>query len=707
MFERNGGVTASSQRLWHRVWCLAVLGLLVLPAPAAAYIGPGAGFALLTSGFVLLTTLLAIPFTLMMWPLRRLWHALSLPRRRPARISRLIIVGFDGQDPNLTDEFMREGILPNFSALAQDGSYRRLKTTLPALSPVAWSSFSTGVNPARHNIFDFLDRDRRTYLPLLSSARVGPARRSLRLGRLRIPLSRPDVHLLRRSKPFWTILGEHRVWSTILRVPITFPPDRFYGAELSAMSVPDLLGTQGTFLLYTTRPAGDAPHGGQRVHVAFVGDRCETTLEGPPNTFVEGAPPLRLPVRMRLDRGRSTADVEFGPTRISLQVGTMSDWVPVVFSALPAVQVKGLTRLLVTEIGEHFTLYVSPINLDPDAPAMPISHPPYYATYLSRKLGAFATLGLAEDTWARNEGVIDDKAFLQQAYDIDDERQRMLFAGMDRLHRGSLVCVFDATDRIQHMFWRERDTSHPAHADSQAGNGNVIRELYRRNDALVGRLRERLNDDDVLMVISDHGFSSFRRGVNLNQWLLREGYLVLRPGTDGTNEWLRDVDWSRTRAYALGLTGLYLNLRGREAHGIVTPGPEADALKAEIANKLRGLSDHDRGEVAINEAFDTASVYSGPYLENAPDFIIGFNAGYRTSWSGATGIVAGAVFEDNGKPWSGDHCIDPRLVPGVFFCNRPITTADPSLVDIAPTALDLFGIDPPAYMEGRPLAGLA
>jgi len=402
------------------------------------------------------------------------------------------------------------------------------------------------------------------------------------------------------------------------------------------------------------------------------------------------------------------AHVEIGDARVSLAAGKLSDWIPLAFPAVPGVKARGLTRLMITELGEHFSLYVAPINLDPDAPAMPISHPPYYATYLSKKLGPFATLGLAEDTWALNEGVIDDAAFLQQTYDIDRERESMFFAALERLRRGSLVCVFDATDRVQHMFWRDIDPAHPAGSGRARTNGDdAIRDLYRRNDALVGRVRQQIRDDDVLMVISDHGFNSFRRGVNLNQWLLREGYLRLKPDADGSAEWLRDVDWSQTRAYALGLTGLFLNLAGREGHGIVAPGAEAAALKKEIAGKLRGLRDEEKSAIGVNEAFDTAELYSGPYLENAPDFIIGYNAGYRTSWDCATGVVAGPIFEDNRKPWSGDHCIDPRLVPGVFFCNRKIETEEPSLIDIAPTALRLFGIDPPAHMDGRPLAGLA
>jgi predicted AlkP superfamily phosphohydrolase/phosphomutase len=385
-----------------------------------------------------------------------------------------------------------------------------------------------------------------------------------------------------------------------------------------------------------------------------------------------------------------------------LEVGKLSDWITLTFPAAPLVKVNGICRVLVSEMGEHVSLYVTPINIDPEKPAMPISHPGYYATYLSKKVGAYSTLGLAEDTWALNEGVTDDGTFLKQTYDIDAERERMFFAGLDRLRRGSLVCVFDATDRIQHMFWRYLDPNHPAGRGREtAEHRDAIEQLYRHNDALVGRVMAQLRDGDLLMVLSDHGFTSFRRGINLNSWLHANGYLTLKPGTDGSSEWLRDVDWSRTRAYALGLTGLFLNIKGREGEGIVEPGAEAAALRKELAGKLTGLRDEALGTVGITEAFETASLYTGPYLENAPDLLIGYNTGYRTSWDCATGVVAGAVFEDNTKAWSGDHCVDPRQVPGVLFCNRPIDVSDPALIDIAPTALHLFGIEPPRYMEGK------
>ena len=685
---------------------LTALVLLVLPGRADAYIGPGTGFAVLGSFLVIFTTIVIAIASILIWPFRALWRFARGQRPPRAAITRLIFVGLDGQDPTLTDRFMKEGLLPNFSKLAKMGCYRRLKTTYPSISPVAWSSFSTGVHPARHNIFDFLDRDRRTYLPVLSSAYIGKVDRFFKLGRYLIPRHRPEIRLLRKSKPFWTILGEHRIWSTVLRVPITFPPDKFYGAELSAMCVPDLLGTQGTFLLFTTRPAtGRFKEGGQRVEVERHGDQIDTAIQGPDNMFVDGNPPLTIPMALTIDRAAKRVSVRIDGTAVDLQLGVLSDWIALTFKAAPGVKIGGIARFQVLEIDEHFSLYVSPINLDPDHPAMPISHPSYYATYLAKRVGAYSTLGLAEDTWALNESVTSDATFLQQAYDIDRERQTMFFSALDRLKRGTVVCVFDATDRIQHMFWRYLEDGHPAARGRDPGeHKHAIRELYTRNDALVGEVMNKLRKGDVLMVLSDHGFSSFRRGVNLNAWLRREGYLTLKSGADGSAEWLRDVDWSKTKAYCLGLTGMFLNVRGREEQGIVAPGADAQALKDEIMRKLKGLRDEDKKEVGIREAFDPAKLYSGPYLENGPDLIIGYNAGYRTSWDCASGVISGPVFEDNVKAWSGDHCIDPRLVPGVFFCSRSIDADEPHIVDLAPTALRLFGIQPPAHMDGKPFA---
>ncbi len=679
--------------------------LAALTLPAEAYIGPGAGVAVLGSFMVVFVTILIAVVSLLIWPFRMVYRLLRYGKRPKSKVKRLIIVGLDGQEPKLTDRYMAEGKLPNFQKLADSGCYHRLRSTFPSISPVAWSSFSTGTHPAKHNIFDFLDRDLKSYLPMLSSTRIGRVERFLKLGRYRIPLHKPEMRLMRKSKPFWTLLGERFIWSTVLRVPITFPPDNFYGAELSAMCVPDLLGTQGTFLLYTTRPASEKfKEGGVRIPLKAEGNRFETTLEGPPNSFLEGEPPMALPLVLEIDPTAKRARVEVGEEAADLELMKLSDWMKLSFRAAPGVTVSGICRMMVTEMDDHTSLYITPISLDPENPAMPVSHPSYYSTYLAKKIGPFTTLGLAEDTWALNEGVIDNTTFLKQTYDIDDEREAMFFAALDRLDSGTLTCVFDATDRVQHMFWRYIEEGHPAaRGDEDSEHKDTIEKLYLRNDALLGRIQAKMRKGDMLMVISDHGFASFRRGINLNSWFLAEGYLTLKDGCDGSSEWLRDVDWSKTRAYALGLAGIYLNVEGRESEGIVSPGEEAEALKAEIMGKLEKLMDDEKSTVGINEAFDTARLYTGPYLGNAPDLLIGYNDGYRTSWDCATGVVSGPVFEDNVKAWSGDHCIDPRLVPGVFFCNQEIDDDDPALIDIAPTALRLFGLEPPAHMDGKPL----
>ncbi len=681
--------------------------LLASPGTAEAYMGPGAGFALLSSFLVLFITILLAGISLLIWPFRALWRFLKRSTVPKPWIKRLIVVGFDGQDPKLTEQFMKQGLLPNFEKLQKMGCYRKLRTTYPSISPVAWSSFATGVNPARHNIFDFLDRDRKTYLPLLSSTHIGRLEKSLKIGPYRIPLHKPEIRLLRKSKPFWSILGEHNIWSTVLRVPITFPPDKFYGAQLSAMCVPDLLGTQGTFLFYTTRPADTKfKEGGIRVPLTKNGTHMEASIDGPENPFRDGNPLLSLPMTIDIDREANRAKVNIDGETVELEPKRLSDWIPLTFKAVPGIKVSGICRMQVTEMDDHFSLYVTPINLDPEKPAMPISHPSYYSTYLSKKIGHYCTLGLAEDTWALNEGVTDDATFLRQAYDIDKERQEMFFAALDRTRNGPLVCVFDATDRIQHMFWHYLEDNHPANNGNRvatAEHRKAIQDIYAHNDKLVGKVLEKLRDGDLLLAISDHGFNSFRRGVNLNGWLEKEGLLALKDGATGESEWLEDVDWSRTKAYSLGLTGMFLNIKGREAQGIVEEGDEAQKVKDAIVEKLSGFKDEERDQVGINEVFDTMRIYRGPYSENAPDLIIGYNAGYRISWDCASGMVAGPVFEDNVKAWSGDHCIDPRLVPGVLFCNYEMEEELPALIDIAPSVLKLFGLNPPKHMDGKPL----
>lgn len=683
-----------------------VFWLLCLPSFARAYIGPGAGFAVMGSFLAISMAMLSAVLALVSWPIR---YVFRYGRGRKAfarsRVRKVVILGLDGLDPLLTERFMSQGKLPNLAALKAEGCFKPLQSTIPPISPVAWSSFQTGSNPGKHNIFDFLSRDKNNYLPILSSVDIRAPRKKLSLGPYEIPLGKPDIRLLRKGKPFWITLGEHGIFSNILRVPITFPPEKFRGVQLSAMCVPDMRGTQGMFSFFTTRPRSEIENGGETFFVSKNGRTVRAALAGPENPFRKDRHMMKCPFTVSLN-GDASAGLRICGKGYTLETGRYSDWIPVVFKAAPGIHVKGICKFLLLGTSPDLELYVTPINIDPDKPVMPISYPTVYATYFSKQQGPFATLGLAEDTWALNEKVLHDEGFLAQCLKIEEEREKMFLDALAKVKQGLCVCVFDGTDRIQHTFWRYMDEGHPA------GNGlckekfkrpDAILNVYERMDALVGKALAACQDEHALfMVISDHGFSSFRYGVDLNRWLEENGYLKVKED-QREEKYLSAVDWSETRAFAIGLAGIYLNIHGREARGIVDPGDEADALREEIAEKLTGLFDPVHRQPAINRVFNAKKVYNGPYTENAPDLIVGYHKGYRASWETAIGQVSKGIIHDNTKAWSGDHCIDTAFVPGVLFCNRKIATEHPRLMDIGPTVLDMLGVDVPGYMDGRPL----
>jgi predicted AlkP superfamily phosphohydrolase/phosphomutase len=684
---------------------LAAIWMLMLPTPAFAYIGPGAGFALAGSFFAVFTAVLSAGLTLVTWPIRLIvrilfgWRAMIR-----SRVKRVVILGLDGMDHGLTETMLEEGKLPNLAALRDRGCFRPLGSTVPPISPVAWSSFQTGVNPGKHNIFDFLTPDLHGYHAKLSSVEIRPPRRVLRLGKYRIPLGGATIRLLRKSRPFWNVLSDRGIFSSILRVPITFPPEKLRGVLLSAMCVPDLRGTQGMFAHYTTRRRDEGEKIGGDVHtVVREGDTVRADLVGPDHPFRPDLGPVKAPFVVTIT-GPGRARLKIGGAKYDLQQGRYTDWIRVGFRVMPGVKVHGLCKFLLLETGPEFGLYVTPVNIDPERPAMKVGYPAVFSKYLAKRQGPYATLGLAEDTWALNEHVIDDDQFIEQCLDADREREAMFFDAIDKTPRGLVVCVFDGTDRLQHTFWRDIDERHPARPEQHVlDSRDIIGDLYRRMDDLVGRTVAKCDrDGTMLMVISDHGFGPFRRGIDLNRWLLENGYLVLHEGR-GDEDHLAGVDWSRTRAFAIGLSGIYVNLKDKYFRGIVEPGEEADRLKEEIAERLTGLVDEEEGEDAVKRVYIASRFYRGPYKENGPDLIPGYRRGYRVAWETAIGRTTDRVFHPNTKAWSGDHCVDPSLVPGILFCNRAVEEARPRLMDIGPTVLQMFGVPVPDYMDGKAL----
>lgn len=694
------------RRRHNIIFPVCILGLLLVAEPAWAYIGPGAGFAFLSSFFVFFVSFILVAFYLLSLPLRIILRAIFRKKSNANHaFDRVVIIGFDGMDPKLVGHYMGEGSLPNLMRLKEGGAFAPLATSRPAISPAAWSTFMTGADPSYHNIFDFITRDPQTYAPKLSSASIGKAARNFTVGNFTLPLAKPKITLLRKSQPFWRILGRHGVFSSIIHIPITFPPEKFNGLLLSGMCTPDLLGSQGTFTFFSTANNGDKGiTGGVCVHVDNHKGIIDTHLYGPENPLIKSRGKLATPLKIRLLKEENAVELKICGKKYRIREGEYTPWVKVVFKPLPAVKIRGICRFYLKHLAPDLDLYVTPINIDPEKPALPISHPFIYAVYLAKLLGPYATLGLAEDTWALNEGFLDENAFLKQAYLFFEEREKIFLKALERTPRGLCACVFDTTDRIQHMFFRCLDETHPANRGKELGKyKDVIKESYQRMDELVGKVLDRIDNKTLLILLSDHGFVPFRRGVNLNTWLYQNGYLHLKDGKVISEDWFEGVDWQQTKAYSLGLAGIFINRKGRELCGTVAEGEEVNRLKKELINKLTGLVDTEKGEIAIRSVVDTEGVFKGPYKQDAVDLLVGYNTGYRNSWACAKGRVTETVFEDNTRRWSGDHCVDPQIVPGILFANREIARPNPDIRDLAPTVLQIFGVNIPSYMQGTPL----
>lgn len=626
-------------------------------------------------------------------------------RARPR--PKLIVLGLDGLDPVLTRRWIDEGRLPAFRRLLEaGGDFRPLGTSLPPQTPVAWSNFITGLDPGGHNIFDFFNRDPKTYVPVFSATETSSAAKTIRLGKTVIPLSGGQVRNLRKGRAFWQLLEEAGVPSTIFKMPSNYPPAESKQRTLAGMNTPDLKGSYGIFTYFTNEATSivqEAGGGGRVTDVFVVGDRVESVLTGPANTFRAGAPEVSVPFRVFLDPAAAAAKIVIQGHEFVLKEKEWSGWIRVRFNLFPTQTVHGICLFYLKEVRPKFKLYVSPIHMDPAHPALPLSTPESYARELERRFGPYFTKGLPADTSALENGVLDEEEFLALDARVYEESMAMLEYELGRFDDGLLFFYFSNADQRQHMFWRLIDPGHPAYDERLAARfGDVIGATYAEMDRALGLALQKADKDTIVLVMSDHGFATFRRGFNLNTWLLREGYHRLkRPWQQEQSAYFDNTDWAKSRAYGMGLNSLYINEKGREGEGIVAPGPEKDNLICEIARKLEAVVDPLTGERPILKAFVSREAYRGRDLETAPDIVLGFSRGYRISWQSPLGGFPREVIADNDQKWSGDHMAAPDVLPGIAFANRRFTAEAPALHDLTASLLAAFGVERPAEMIGR------
>ncbi len=636
-------------------------------------------------------------------------------RRSKSLGRKVIVIGIDGMDPRLCRSMMTTGELPNLASISASGGFSDLGTSVPPQSPVAWANFINGAGPGSHGIYDFIHRKAEHQCePFFSAAETLPGQGGISWGDYNLqfdfwPFNHqpPKTVLRRQGIPFWDYLDEQKITSVFYDLPSNYPPSPSqYGYHkcVSGMGTPDMLGTYGTYQFFSedTSDGGMEEGGGKRSKLEFRDDQAEAHLIGPTDSLRKTPKPIRVSLKISRDIQSNSAMIEIQGRKVVLRAGQWSRWQRVDFpistpTPLPTQHASGIFRIYLQQVAPIFRCYISPINVDPSNPAVPLSEPSRFIQDISKDLGLFYTTGFQEDHKARSNGIFDDQEFLRQANDVLDERMALLEYALHNYEDGLLFFYFSSSDMQSHMFWwnSEENGPHPTRKANEADHHfQYVKQLYKRLDAVIGDIRQRFSEATIV-VMSDHGFANFGRQFNLNSWLRDFGYLNPRE----CSNILVDADWSRTRAYGMGINGLYLNLKGRERDGIVEPGEEQEKLLRQLTARLKAVRDVD-GKQVIRNVYRSSEIYTGEATALAPDLIVGYARGYRASWETCLGELTDDVLLDNTSAWSADHCADALEVPGVLFCNRKFQNSQPSLVDLAPSILSLFGIGKPTTMTG-------
>jgi len=677
---------------------------------------------------------------------------------------KVIVLGFDGVDARYTDQWMREGKLPNLARLAATGTFRPLRPTIPAQTPVSWSTFSTGIDPGRTGIFDFLRRDPKTYLPLFAAfdetkepfalGEKNPYaaaavvlvllalialffRRVMRIGMLviavlaaggafaltkkYIPTTKPGVINRRQGIPFWEAAASAGKKARVVHIPVTFPAHDFPSGEmLSGLGVPDMSGRVGKPFYFTSeldfhRAGSSNEFSIQVVQLEDNKGEIHAEIQGPPNKLFGTPPYISIPITITVANDRNSITIRESGQTVTLRAGEWSDWVEFVFPFNPLIKLHGISRFHVISVQPEVKVYLSPINFDPRnlPPGFKISTPVDWAPQLAKQYGPYKTLGWQIDTWAISEGFATEQMFWDDM-NWTVAQDRKMFDAFLESDDDLIVQQFEFPDRVGHVFWRLMDTKHPAYDAKLAAQwGDALLRAYQLMDSIAGdAMKAAEKHHAALLILSDHGFASFRKSVNYNTWLVMNGYMVLKSGVQvkernvemlfDQGQFWENVDWSHTRAYAMGLGEMYVNLKGREAQGIVNPGAEYDALKAELKQKLVTMQDPEDGNFPVRRVLAREEVYRQFDPNMIPDLYVTNNDGYRVSWQTSLGGVPKNLIEPNKQVWSGDHCsVDPEIVKGIFFYNRRLTTDHaPYIADVYPTVLGLLGVKAPYELDG-------
>ena len=587
-----------------------------------------------------------------------------------------LILGFDSFDPAIFEEMAGKNQLPNFEKFIQQDGYSRLEVCSPPQTEVSWTSMATGADPGGHGIFDFVHRDPATYIPYVS---ILPMRKSA-LGEQFVP---PYT-----AKTFFEEAANMGYPATALWWPAMFPARPDVPVDtLPGLGTPDIRGQLGVGTLFSTEDERKKKTGVVKL-VSAGKDHFTASLTGPQTQSRSGSQTLSLPVALDVI-DKQTARLLVHKQQVDLRLGEWSDIVELRFKAGMLLNIHAITRFIATSLNGVVRVYALPLQIHPLHSTWHYASSASFSKKLWKDVGPYLTLGWPQDTTGLEEGCISDEQFLDLCQMIFERRIQMLYYLMNDFREGILASIFDDLDRVQHMFFHDRM--------------DVVKNWYKRLDRFVGAVNNKVeawNDKYRYLIMSDHGFSDFRNKVHLNRWLLENELLSMKNGGND----LSTADWGKTKAYAVGLNSIYLNISGREGQGVVQ-ADELEGLLTSIKEKLldwKGIN----GDSVVQRMRPKHEVYSGPYTRFGPDLVVGYAAGYRASADTGLGKIPAVSMELNTDHWGADHCMDSDVVPGVLFANRDLRDFGTiSFRDIPFLAigkhLDQSNVKPPSQAVGE------
>ncbi len=552
-----------------------------------------------------------------------------------------------------------------------------------------------------------------------------------------------------KGKPFWEYASEEGLKCIVIRHPDTYPAKPFKeGRLLSGLGVPDLRGRIGTPNIITTDYTLKMRDNEFSVEIIPVGssvfqEKQIVEVPGPYNKpfysyalseYEDGCIDENLkdalkeetkkelekkgvkeiiafPVSILCDAENKSVHIEVSQESFDLKEKEWSKWVEVKFALSKIAKVKGMVRFYLMETSPELKLYISPIQIHPDN-NLHISYPESYAKELYKRFGPFKTMGWAVDTWTISSGLSDEEQFLSDMYQTEGAYEKIMKDLLKDSDCDMYVQIYEFTDRVAHILWRYVDEKHPLYDRANAPKyQNELKKSYMYMDKIIGEAMDLIPKDCLLMVVSDHGFASFRKEVNYNRWLVDNGFMKLKEDTgmmslydlfDDNRLLFKNVNWSQTKAYAMGLGNIYINLKGREKWGIVERGKEYDEVVNKIIEELPKMVDEETGEHPVCKVYKRDDIYKNFKDDLVPDLRVSNNNGYRVSWQTSLGGVPDKLITLNLKPWSGDHCsLDPMWVKGLFVSNKPVD-GEVNILDIAPTVLNYLRVKN-FDMEGKVL----